>query len=272
MAAQSLVFQETTFDVIDRNGQPWLKAADIARALGYAREDSVSRIYERNADEFSEAMSQTVNLTVSGKINGLQNVTVRIFSLRGAHLLAMFARTTVAKAFRRWVLDILDRVTSAPAAFTTADERSPLRAAVSMLVGKRSLMYPEAYALVHQRFGVEHIDQLTPEQTTHAIEYVHRLVLEGEVLPAASDAQVEAGSYLLTAGEVHHLHGVFCMVDMMRDTLRELEPPLRLLKAPIASRVFGGSHEISLFLNSLQKLRSHCDGYYRTVERRVLGH
>ncbi|ACO74979.1 hypothetical protein LHK_01995 [Laribacter hongkongensis HLHK9] len=155
---------------------------------------------------------------------------------------------------------------------TTADERSPLRAAVSMLVGKRSLMYPEAYALVHQRFGVEHIDQLTPEQTTQAIEYVHRLVLEGEVLPAASDAQEEAGSYLLTAGEVHHLHGVFCMVDMMRATLRELEPPLRLLNPPIAPRVFGGSHEISLFLNSLQKLRSHYDEYYRMVEKRVLGH
>ncbi|MCG9097848.1 Rha family transcriptional regulator [Laribacter hongkongensis] len=155
---------------------------------------------------------------------------------------------------------------------TTADERSPLRAAVSMLVGKRSLMYPEAYALVHQRFGVEHIDQLTPEQTTQAIEYVHRLVLEGEILPAASDAQVEPGSYQLTAGEVHHLHGVFCMVDMMRDTLRELEPPLRLLNAPIAPKVFDGWNEISLFLSGLKKLRSHCDEYYRTVERRVLGY
>ena len=109
MAAQSLVFQETQFDVIDHEGQPWLKAADIARALGYAREDSVSRIYDRNSDEFTSAMSQTVNLTVSGKINGLQNLTVRIFSLRGAHLLAMFARTAVAKEFRKWVLDILDR-------------------------------------------------------------------------------------------------------------------------------------------------------------------
>ncbi|WP_354666697.1 P22AR C-terminal domain-containing protein, partial [Escherichia coli] len=33
----------------------------------------------------------------------------RVFSLRGAHLIAMFARTPVAKEFRRWVLDILDR-------------------------------------------------------------------------------------------------------------------------------------------------------------------
>ena len=34
---------------------------------------------------------------------------VRIFSLRGCHLLAMFARTPVAKAFRRWVLDVIEQ-------------------------------------------------------------------------------------------------------------------------------------------------------------------
>lgn len=33
----------------------------------------------------------------------------RIFSLRGCHLLAMFARTPVAKAFRRWVLDVIEQ-------------------------------------------------------------------------------------------------------------------------------------------------------------------
>jgi hypothetical protein len=34
---------------------------------------------------------------------------VRIFSLRGCHLLAMFARTPVAKEFRKWVLDVIDQ-------------------------------------------------------------------------------------------------------------------------------------------------------------------
>jgi prophage antirepressor-like protein len=32
----------------------------------------------------------------------------RVFSLLGAHLIAMFARTSVAKEFRQWVLDILE--------------------------------------------------------------------------------------------------------------------------------------------------------------------
>lgn len=70
---------------------------------------------------------------------------------------------------------------------TTVDERTPLRAAVDMLVGKKSLLYPDAYAIVHQRFGVTSIDQLSLEQIPQAVEYVHKLVLEGEVLPAETD-------------------------------------------------------------------------------------
>ncbi|EKO3969271.1 hypothetical protein EF707_08475 [Vibrio fluvialis] len=103
----ALTFQNTHFDVIEQSNQIWLTAAQIGRALGYAREDSVSRIYDRNQDEFSNAMTETVKLTVSGNYQK----TVRIFSLRGAHLIAMFARTSIAKQFRKWVLDILDQET-----------------------------------------------------------------------------------------------------------------------------------------------------------------
>jgi prophage antirepressor-like protein len=33
MTALALVFQNTTFDVTDRNGQPWLKMRDMVSAL-----------------------------------------------------------------------------------------------------------------------------------------------------------------------------------------------------------------------------------------------
>lgn len=110
MTTQALVFQNTTFTPVDRNNQPWLKATEIAQALGYANEYAVSKIFNRNKDEFTEAMTETVNLGVSGN---LQN-EVRIFSLRGAHLIGMFARTKLAKEFRVWVLDILDQHTATP--------------------------------------------------------------------------------------------------------------------------------------------------------------
>lgn len=106
-----LSFQETQFNVVSHNNQIWLTAVEIAKALRYKSDDSVTKIYNRNHEEFSTGMSETVNLTVSGNLTK----AVRVFSLRGAHLIAMFARTPVAKEFRRWVLDVLDREVGSPA-------------------------------------------------------------------------------------------------------------------------------------------------------------
>ncbi len=69
---------------------------------------------------------------------------------------------------------------------TTTDERTPLRDAVNMLVGKKGMMYPEAYSFIHQRFNITHIDQLPAERIPEAIEYVHKLVLDGEFIGKAS--------------------------------------------------------------------------------------
>lgn len=105
----TISFHDTQFNIVPHNGQPWLTAPQIAQALGYANEDAVSRIYRRNADEFTNGMTLTVKLTFNGINNSLREKEVRIFSLRGAHLIAMFSRTALAKEFRRWVLDILDK-------------------------------------------------------------------------------------------------------------------------------------------------------------------
>lgn len=102
--ANALTFQSHTLNVVQRDGQVWLRAAEIAEALGYSRADKVTQLFDRNRDEFSPAMTQTLKTRASG----LQR-EIRLFSLRGAHLIAMFARTAVAKQFRAWVLDILDR-------------------------------------------------------------------------------------------------------------------------------------------------------------------
>lgn len=105
VAKTELVFHETEFIPTRRNGQIWFMASDLARALQYANVKSITNLYNQNSDEFSQGMSQVIESVTSGNYRK----KVRIFSLRGAHLLAMFARTPVAKEFRRWVLDILDR-------------------------------------------------------------------------------------------------------------------------------------------------------------------
>lgn len=65
---------------------------------------------------------------------------------------------------------------------TTVDERTPLRDAVNLLVGKKGLRYDDAYNMVHQRFSIDSIDALGLEQIPMAVEYVHRIALEGEFL------------------------------------------------------------------------------------------
>lgn len=104
LSAGALSFQTTEFEIVDQHGQIWLRGLQIASALGFKNPSADSaNLYERNADEFTDDMTQILDLPTAG---GVQ--PVRIFSLRGAHLLGMLARTEPAAAFRRWVLDVLE--------------------------------------------------------------------------------------------------------------------------------------------------------------------
>ncbi|MGX9698092.1 BRO family protein [Janthinobacterium lividum] len=103
---QELKFNGRNFSLIERDGRVWLTATDIATALGYSRSDQVSRIYLRHEREFSKEMTAVVENTTLGHVN--LSTEARIFSLRGAHLIGMFARTANGQAFRAWVLDQLD--------------------------------------------------------------------------------------------------------------------------------------------------------------------
>lgn len=104
VAKTDLNFQGIHLQPIATLADTWLTASQIGFALQYADDKAVQRIYSRHADEFTENMTRVVKVTTP---YGEQ--LTRAFSLRGAHLVAMFARTPKAKEFRRWVLDILDR-------------------------------------------------------------------------------------------------------------------------------------------------------------------
>ncbi|MFZ4361965.1 MULTISPECIES: P22AR C-terminal domain-containing protein [Citrobacter freundii complex] len=113
-----LTFQNINFAYMEMAGQIWLTAAEVGQALGYSDDKAIHRLYRKHADEFTVNMTGVVKVTTPG---GLQDS--RVFSLRGAHLMGMFARTTVAKEFRRWVLDVLDReVAQSPIAKQFTDD------------------------------------------------------------------------------------------------------------------------------------------------------
>ena len=166
----TLTFNGNTLTTINQANQIWLTSADVAKALGYKSTRSLTNLYNANSDEFSANMTEVIESVTSPKTKGLK-VKTRIFSLRGCHLLAMFARTNIAKAFRVWVLDILDRETK-----TTPHQRTPLRQACDRLaVG--NMLVSDAYKLVSNHYNVEHIDQIPEASLPEAVAFVYNMIL-----------------------------------------------------------------------------------------------
>ena len=126
-------------------------------------------------------MSTVVNLTT-----GVMELPTRIFSLRGCHLLAMFARTPVAKAFRRWVLDVIeqcgDRVPVAEPV-TLNDEliSAAERAELKLIVDAKLSTYPaavqgkaraEIWAKFNRHFRIAEYKQLPTRLMPDAREFL----------------------------------------------------------------------------------------------------
>ncbi|EKN5913164.1 TPA: hypothetical protein RM800_003937 [Yersinia enterocolitica] len=109
LARREFHFHKITLTPIHDRVDIWFTSSDLAKALGYASTKSITNLFSGNSEEFSEAMTMVIGVMTNGINNNLREKRVRIFSLRGAHLIAMLARTAVAKEFRKWVLDILDR-------------------------------------------------------------------------------------------------------------------------------------------------------------------
>ncbi|EOQ68834.1 Bro-N domain-containing protein [Acinetobacter pittii] len=171
MASLALTFNDVNFSPIQRDNQIWLSSSELAKALDYKQVDAVTKVYNRNSDEFTEKMTQVIDNPQA------PNLGVRIFSLRGCHLIAMFARTAVAKQFRRWVLDILDKEVGAPVARTHKSERTPLHDAHALLVAKtKHLNSSDAWKIINQRFGTNSIDEIPYDMIPVAVEYVHHLI------------------------------------------------------------------------------------------------
>lgn len=75
---------------------------------------------------------------------------------------------------------------------TTVADRIPLIHAVATLVATSGhLNYSDAYRLVHQRFGVEHVEQLSHAQVKEAVEYVHMLIAACTQIPPETLALIK---------------------------------------------------------------------------------
>ncbi len=123
---------------------------------------------------------------------------------------------------------------------TSVDDRTPLRDAVNMLVSKKHLMYPEAYAMIHQRFNVESIEELDSSQIPQAVEYIHRVVLEGEFI-----GKQEKKINELSAKEANSLVWLWDYANRSQALFRELYPALKQIQSNYSGRCYDYGHEFS---------------------------
>ncbi|WP_269914006.1 BRO family protein [Acinetobacter sp. HY1485] len=181
MNSLTLSFNDVNFSPIERNNQIWLTASELARALGYARSDAVSKIYERNSDEFTSEMTLTVKMGVKGFGNGSSEKDTRIFNSRGCHLITFFARTNVAKQFRKWVLDVLDREILKSQVNSCNKISSEQQAALHEVVDRRSKgerkVYAEMWSRHNRHFKIPRYSELHAVHFEDAKQYLETMQL-----------------------------------------------------------------------------------------------
>lgn len=135
---------------------------------------------------------------------------------------------------------------------TSTDERTPLRDAINLLVGKRGIMYPEAYSYVHQRFNVGHIDELPAEKLPSVIEYVHRLALEGELMQRESLQAPPTRQF--TDEELVSLCYLQLWMERSQLVCKHLYPALKQAKSEYAGSLYDIAHDVSYMTSETKKI------------------
>ena len=185
-SVQSFNFNQNQIQVINKDGEAWFVASEIAGMFGYRDAANLTRILDD--DE-----KGTHNVSTLG---GKQDVSV--INESGFYHAAFKSRKAEVKPFRKWVTaEVLPAIRKTGGyqirQKTTADDRTGLRQAVDALVGRKGIDYSTAYGMIHQRFNVGAIEDLPAEKLPEAVAYVHALTLHtgltGEVLDALPKAE-----------------------------------------------------------------------------------
>ena len=181
-------------------------------------------------------MTALVEMQTAG---GLQKV--RIFSLRGAHLIAMFARTKIAKAFRKWVLDVLDEEVKKSTALLpstiTPEQQQAIQSAVQQAHHRTGLHWQEIYRQLKAMFHIAKYDQLPQDQYGNAMAFI--MNLQPIVLPSVEKKFTRE----FTEHDLQQL--VWAWFALLRGTelCQVLHPALKQIGSHYAASVYGVAYE-----------------------------
>ena len=226
----SLSFNTIQLHPIQSNDQIWITSSELAYALGYKQADAVSKVFNRNSAEFTQDMTQIIENPQT------PNLGVRVFSLRGCHLITFFARTPVAKEFRKWVLDVLEKEVLQQKIDTRVKINSEQQAELKEIVDRRCegsvKKRTELWSRHNQHFRIPRYSALLAIHFQDAVNYLETMKLR--------TVQQEAN-----IRDLAHMLWLNHWWDEFGDSIRKLSPKMG---HGIHDHFKFGAHEARLFL------------------------
>lgn len=155
---------------------------------------------------------------------------------------------------------------------TTVDDRTGLRNAVNMLVSKKGLIYSDAYNLVHQYMNVETIEDIPADKLQSAVEYVHKIALEGELIET-KPSEPKADEPQLSEHDLQTVAWAAFIMARNADMLVDISPALNALRSEFAPAVCGMAHEYRTVIKDIHALANRLPNayHYRNRLRRESG-
>ena len=233
-------FESNSIRTLVINNEPWFVAKDVCDTLKISNvSDALLKL-----DDDEKA---TIGLTDSQAGNGAQSIS--IISESGMYTLILRCRDAVKKGsvphrFRKWVTaEVLPaiRKTGKYESKTTVDDRTGLRNAVNMLVSKKGLIYSDAYNLVHQYMNVETIEDIPADKLQSAVEYVHRIVLEGELITEQKKDELFTREF--TEHDLQQLVWAWFALWRGMELCQNLLPALKQIGSHYSASVYGVAYE-----------------------------
>ncbi|MBT0452138.1 phage antirepressor Ant [Morganella morganii subsp. morganii] len=135
---------------------------------------------------------------------------------------------------------------------STAKELIPLRQTAERLIAHGvGNIYPDIWKHVHAEFGVQHINELLPEQIPLAISYLD--ALEGEYIPKQQEITMTEGAHL-TDDDLLSLCGVWNTQIEMIDKMMDAETLLRVAEHRLAPSFYELPRQAMRQANGLRRL------------------
>ncbi|MFN4186413.1 MAG: Bro-N domain-containing protein [Acinetobacter johnsonii] len=230
MSSLALSFNDVNFTPVQQDNQAWITSRELGQALGYSREDAVNKIFERNSDEFTGSMTRNVKLTLQGQAR-----EVRVFSLRGCHLIAMLSRTAIAKQFRKWVLDVLDREVVTKQLESRQSISPEQQALLHEIVARRSngerKIFAEMWARHNRHFKIPRYAELLAIHFSEAVHYLETMELKAKVSTKQDNLiQIDKNYHNNVQGLAWHMLWI-------REWWKQFGEPLRALSPNMAAAV-----------------------------------